>query len=97
VIAAATGSATRVRVTGLKVHFPVRQTLLSALIRGERGRAFVRAVDGVDFSVTGGEVFGLAGESGRGKTRTGKVLVRLEDPTGGTVQFDGGDGGTIRS
>src|SRR2546425_11666312 len=48
----------------------------------------VRAVDGVSFDVQRGEVFCLVGESGCGKTTTGKALIRLNDPTGGNIFFD---------
>ena len=57
----------------------------------------VRAVDGVSFSVRRGEVFGLVGESGCGKTTTGKVIVKLLQPTSGTVTYDGRDITKIRS
>jgi len=72
-------------VRDLVKHFPIR--------RGPFGRAAgqVRAVDGVSFDVRQGEVLGLVGESGCGKTTTGRCILRLIEPTSGTVRFDGQD------
>jgi oligopeptide/dipeptide ABC transporter ATP-binding protein len=75
-----------VEVDDLQVHFPTHG---GGLRRKPTGA--VRAVDGVTFSIRRGETLGLVGESGCGKSTTGLALLRLVDPTGGTVRFDGTD------
>ena len=72
-------------VRNLELHYPVTEGLL----RREVGR--VRAVDGVSFDVRAGESFGLVGESGCGKSSTALSILRMEEPTGGQVRFDGED------
>jgi len=85
--AALAGSAgTLLTVTGLRKYFPISRGII---FRHQAGA--VQAVDGLDFSVTQGETLGLVGESGCGKTTTGRLLTRLLEPTGGRIVFDGHD------
>jgi oligopeptide/dipeptide ABC transporter ATP-binding protein len=72
-------------VSGLVKHFPIRRGLL------QRQVAAVQAVDGLDFSVRAGETLSLVGESGCGKSTTGRLVARLEEPTAGTILFEGRD------
>jgi oligopeptide transport system ATP-binding protein len=74
-----------VEVRDLKKHFPVRGGVFSKV------RAWVKAVDGVSFGICPGETLGLVGESGCGKTTTGRCILRLLEPTAGEVVFDGQD------
>ena len=72
-------------VRDLRVWFPLRRSISEIVTM--KPRRYVRAVDGVSFKVKRGEVFCLVGESGCGKTTTGKAILRLVDPTGGQVLF----------
>ena len=74
---------------GIVKHFPIRRGVLRRTV-GQ-----VRAVDGVDLAVDPGKTVGLVGESGSGKSTVGRVLLRLLDPTAGTISFDGTDITTI--
>ncbi|HUN97454.1 MAG TPA: dipeptide ABC transporter ATP-binding protein [Bradyrhizobium sp.] len=73
------------RVTDLKKHFPV----LGGLLSREVGR--VHAVDGVSFTISRGETLGLVGESGCGKSTTGRCVLRLIEPTSGSIAYEGQD------
>jgi peptide/nickel transport system ATP-binding protein len=76
-------------VKDLKKHFAPHQSLAQTLTG--KNRNVVRAVDGITFGIRRGEIFGLIGESGSGKTTTGKLVMKLIEPTGGTIRFNGED------
>lgn len=77
------------RVEHLKKYFPVKRSILEVLTKKEE--KFVRAVDDISFSIERGETLALIGESGCGKTTTGRVILRLIEPTDGKIIFDGVD------
>ncbi|MFW6313392.1 MAG: ATP-binding cassette domain-containing protein, partial [Spirochaetota bacterium] len=72
-------------VRNLKKHFPIRTGVFS------RVSGHVRAVDGISFDINAGETFALVGESGCGKSTTGRAILRLTNPTSGEVMFAGED------
>src|SRR5476651_831279 len=74
-----------VEVHDLKKHFPIRKGLL------QRAGGTVFAVDGISFSIAQGETLGLVGESGCGKSTVGRTILRLIEPTGGSIRIDGRD------
>lgn len=78
-----------IKVSNLKKYFPVRQGLIAALF--SREQIWVKAVDDISFDIYKNEVFVLAGESGCGKTTTGRVLLNLDTPTEGNITYSGLD------
>lgn len=79
-----------VRLENIRKHFPIHSGLMALLLsRGEVPA--VKAVDGISFNIRKGEVFGLAGESGSGKSTVGRLVLRLYEPTSGNIFFDGID------
>jgi peptide/nickel transport system ATP-binding protein len=78
-------TAALLEVRNLKKYFPVRRGVLSRVV------ANVQAVDDVSFTIQKGETFGLVGESGCGKTTTGRAILRLVEPDSGEVRFEGTD------
>ncbi len=76
-------------VRGLTKHFPVKLPILQRILTREP--PVVHAIDDVSFTLRAGEIFGLVGESGCGKTTVGRTVLRLLAPTSGTIRFDGID------
>ena len=76
---------TLVQVAGLKKYFPIKSGLF------KRIEGWIRAVDGVDFEIPKNRVVGLVGESGSGKSTVGRTILRLLEPTEGSIFFDGED------
>jgi oligopeptide transport system ATP-binding protein len=74
-----------IEAKGLKKYFPVKGGFFS------RTKQHIRSVDGISFNIKEGEILGLVGESGCGKTTTGRLLLRLIEPTEGTIHFKGDD------
>ncbi len=72
-------------VRDLKMHFPIQRGFFKRTV------GYVRAVDGLSFTLHEGETLGLVGESGCGKTTTGRVILRAYEPTAGQVLFRSGD------
>ena len=70
------------KVTDLKTHFDVTKGMFSK-------KQIVKAVDGVSFEIHKGETFGLVGESGCGKSTLGRTIVKLYEPTAGTIEYKG--------
>lgn len=74
------------KVNDLRKHFPIRRSLTEVITR--KKQRFVKAVDGVSFEIKKGETLGLVGESGSGKTTTGRLVLRLIEPSSGSVIFE---------
>src|SRR5260370_33874363 len=80
------GTKTLVDVRDLKMYFPLTRGIIIQRVIG-----YVRAVDGISFSIERGQTMGLVGERGSGKTTIGRTIVRLYKPTAGQILFDGKD------
>ncbi|MCE5256565.1 MAG: ABC transporter ATP-binding protein [Spirochaetaceae bacterium] len=79
-----------VHIEGLKKYFEPHQSLIQSI--GKSGpKKVIKAVDSISFDIVRGEIFGLIGESGSGKTTTGKLVMKLLDPTEGVIEFNNED------
>src|SRR5688572_29953984 len=77
---------TLLRVKDLKMYFPITQGIIFQRRVGD-----IKAVDGISFEIKRGETLGLVGESGCGKSTTGRAILQLHRPTAGAVEFEGMD------
>ncbi len=75
-----------ITISNLKKYYPVRKSFKDIF---SRDKSFVKAIDDISLVIQRGEILGLAGESGSGKTTTGEIIVRLQDKTAGNIEFDG--------
>lgn len=73
------------KVNDLKQHFPIKGGMLGRTVN------HVKAVDGVSFAIKEGETVSIVGESGCGKSTTGRAILRLDEPTSGEIEFQGKD------
>jgi oligopeptide/dipeptide ABC transporter ATP-binding protein len=78
---------TLIEIAGVSVHFPEQRSWIDAVAR--KPRRSIRAVDGVDLTINGSETLGLVGESGSGKTTLARTLVRIYEPTAGSIRVKG--------
>jgi peptide/nickel transport system ATP-binding protein len=78
-----------IKVQNLTKWFPVRMGFFASVF--SKKKLFVKAVDNISFTIDEGEIFGLVGESGSGKTTTGRLLLKLIEPTSGKIFFEGKD------
>src|SRR5258706_2820737 len=85
------GSKTLIDIRDLKMYFPLTRGIVLQRVVG-----YVRAVDGVTFSIERGQTMGLVGESGSGKTTIGRTIVRLYKPTSGQIRLANSDLATLQ-